>query len=115
MIHETLEIISQPGAKDGEQVFRLTGAMTIHTLFNFQSAVRAETAGALILDFSGVTYVDSAGLGAIVGAMLSYQKAGRKFLLAGANERVNALMAMTNVRKLLESYESVELAEASLG
>jgi hypothetical protein len=47
--------------------------------------------------------------------MLSYQKAGRKFLLAGANERVNALMAMTNVRKLLESYESVELAEASLG
>jgi anti-sigma B factor antagonist len=89
--------------------------LTIHTLFNFQSAVRAETAAALILDFSGVSYVDSAGLGAIVGAMLSYQKAGRKFLLAGVNDRVNALMDMTNVRKLLPSFESVELAEASLG
>ena len=62
-----------------------------------------------------MSYVDSAGLGAIVGAMLSYQKAGRKFLLAGVNDRVNALMDMTNVRKLLPSFESVELAEASLG
>jgi anti-anti-sigma regulatory factor len=53
-------------------------------------------------------------LGAIVGAMLSYQKAGRKLLLAGANERVTALMDMTNVRKLLPSFASVELAEASL-
>jgi anti-sigma B factor antagonist len=115
MINETLEILSQPGGKDGDQVIRLTGVLTIHTLFSFQTAVRAETAAALILDFSGVTYVDSAGLGAIVGAMLSYQKAGRKFLLAGTNERVNALMEMTNVRKLLPSYPSVELAEASLG
>jgi anti-anti-sigma factor len=115
MINETLEILSQPGAKDGEQVVRLAGVLTIHTLFSFQSAVRAETAAALILDFSGVSYVDSAGLGAIVGAMLSYQKTSRKFLLAGANERVNALMDMTNVRKLLPNYPSVELAEASLG
>ncbi|MGB6428945.1 MAG: STAS domain-containing protein [Candidatus Acidiferrales bacterium] len=115
MINETLEILSQPGSKDAEQVIRLAGVLTIHTLFSFQTAVRAETASALILDFSGVSYVDSAGLGAIVGAMLSSQKAGRKFLLAGANERVNALMDMTNVRKLLPSYPSVELAEASLG
>jgi anti-sigma B factor antagonist len=115
MLNDALLIQSQPGAKDGEQVVRLTGVLTIHTLFSFQSAVRGETAAALILDFSGVTYVDSAGLGAIVGAMLSYQKAGRKFLMAGANDRVNALMDMTNVRKLLPSFESVELAEASLG
>jgi anti-sigma B factor antagonist len=115
MINEILEIQSQPGAKNSEQVLRVSGVLAIHTLFNFQSAVRAETAAALILDFSGVSYVDSAGLGAIVGAMLSYQKAGRKFLLAGVNDRVNALMDMTNVRKLLPSFESVELAEASLG
>jgi anti-sigma B factor antagonist len=115
MINETLEIVSQPGAKDGDQVVRVAGVLTIHTLFNFQSALRAETAAALILDFSGVSYVDSAGLGAIVGAMLSVQKAGRKFLLAGANQRVTALMEMTNVQKLLPNYASVELAEASLG
>ena len=115
MINETLDIKSAAGAKSGEQVVRLAGVLTIHTLFNFQTAIRAETAAALVLDFSGVTYVDSAGLGAIVGAMLSTQKAGRKFLLAGANERVMALMEMTNVQKLLPNYASVELAEASLG
>jgi anti-anti-sigma factor len=114
MINETLQIDSSAGAKNGEQIVRLAGVLTIHTLFNFQSAIRTETAAALILDFSGVSYVDSAGLGAIVGAMLSYQKAGRKLLLAGANERVTALMDMTNVRKLLPSFASVELAEASL-
>jgi anti-sigma B factor antagonist len=114
MINESLEIVSQAGAKSGEQVIHLTGVLTIHTLFNFQSAVRAETAAVLILDFSGVSYVDSAGLGAIVGAMLSLQKAGRKFLLAAANERVMALMEMTNVQKLLPNFASVELAEASL-
>ncbi|MGD0842233.1 MAG: STAS domain-containing protein [Candidatus Acidiferrales bacterium] len=114
MINEILEMQSQAGSKDGERIIRLTGVLTIHTLFNFQSAVRAETSPALVLDFSGVSYVDSAGLGAIVGALLSYQKAGRKFLLAGVNDRVTALMSMTNVQKMMPTFASVELAEASL-
>ena len=62
------------------------------TLFDFQSRVRTDTSRDLILDFTNVPYVDSAGIGALVGAYVTHQKDGRSLFLIGVNERVqNAL------------------------
>jgi anti-sigma B factor antagonist len=115
MPNENLQIQSLAGTRNSHKILRLAGALTLQTVFDFQSAVRAETAPILILDFSGVPYLDSSGLGAVIGAFVSMQRAERKLALAGANAQVNALLDMTRVRQLLPSYTTVEEAEAALG
>ena len=42
------------------------------TLFQFQAAIRAKDAATLIMDFTGVLYIDSAGIGALVGAYVAH-------------------------------------------
>jgi anti-sigma B factor antagonist len=93
----------------------LKGSLNIQTVFSFQTATRAETAPKLILDFSAVPYVDSAGLGALVGAYVAAQRAQRKLAVTGMNTQVKALIDMTHVGTLIKSYGTVQEAEDALG
>lgn len=102
------------GARDGQRILKLRGSLNIHTVFTFQDAVRAETANALVIDFSDVDYVDSAGLGALVAAYVSAQKGLRKIAFAGMNKQVLALVEMTHVSQLFKTYATVKDAEAAL-
>ena len=77
MPQEPLVIEDIPGPKDGQRILRLTGPLTMSTLFDFQSKVRTNTSRVLLLDFTNVPYVDSAGIGVMVGAYVSHQKDGR--------------------------------------
>jgi anti-sigma B factor antagonist len=76
--------------------------------------VRLEPASIQILDFTSVPYVDSAGVGALIGAFIAAQKAGRRIVLVGLNDRVRALLQMTNVATLFTTYETLSQAEAAL-
>jgi hypothetical protein len=67
MPQEPLVIEDIPGPKDGQRLLRLTGLLTMSTLFDFQSRVRTDSSRVLMLDFTNVPYVDSAGIGALVG------------------------------------------------
>ncbi len=101
------------GAKDGVLVVTLDGPLLLSNLFDLQSELRGLKTPCLILDLSGVPYMDSAGLGVLMNGYVSAQNNHREFLLAGVNERVRALLEMTKVDKILRSYPSVELAEAA--
>src|ERR1700757_1191825 len=46
----------------------------------------------LVVDLSGVPYIDSAGLAALIGAMQEVEGYGGKFLLAGLQETVRAVL-----------------------
>jgi len=72
MADDKLEIVTSVGSRD-EKVLGLIGPLTIKTLFAFQTAVRDQASSALVIDFSGVPYMDSAGLGALVGACVALQ------------------------------------------
>jgi anti-anti-sigma factor len=108
-----LECLS--GERAGESILRCKGPLTIQTLFEFQNAVRGlNGAGALIIDFTGVPLIDSAGLGALVAAHISGRNSGRKLLLVGPNERVKALIRMTNLEQFFPTFASCSDAEAYL-
>lgn len=100
MAQEQLHVEAVAGACDGQRVLRCKGPLTMGTLFAFQSALRSETAGTVIVDLSEVPYIDSAGLGSLVMAQVSYQRGGRQLALAGVNERVRTLLKMTKVEQL---------------
>jgi anti-sigma B factor antagonist len=85
------------------------------TTADFQSWLRAETAQVLVLDFTNVPFVDSAGLGALISIFLHYKNGGRKLALAGLNEKCRALLKMSNVENLFPTFASVDAARSALG
>jgi anti-sigma B factor antagonist len=65
------------------------------------------------VNFSEVPFIDSSGLGALVGANLAMQKTNRKLALAAMNPQVKALLDMTNVGQYFTAYPTLEAAEAA--
>jgi len=110
---ENMQGVVSDGPHAGLRILRLRGPLSLHTVFEFQNLVRAETSPNLIIDFSGVPYVDSSGLGALVGAHVSAQKAQRKISFAAMNTQVTALLDMTRLRGMFSIYPTVEEAQAA--
>ena len=114
MPNDKIEIVTTVGTRGGQKVVALKGPLTIHTIFNFQSAVREESTAALIIDFSGVPFMDSAGLGALVGARVALQKVNRQLAIAGLNTQVKALLDMSKVSQFFRIFPTVEEAQAAV-
>jgi len=113
MVQDHLQIATSQGDR-GQTILSLDGPLNIHTVFTFQDAVRADASAVLIVDFSGVPYIDSAGLGAIVGAFVSTRKASRKIAFAAMNRQAKALVDMTSVNHVLHVYETLKDAEGAV-
>ena len=114
MSAEILTLESVAGQAPGSRVLRLIGPLTIHSLFEFQSTLRADPPATLILDLSDVPYMDSAGMGSIINYYVSCQRNGRRLIVAGVNGRVMELFVMTKVNALLTMVSSVAEAERAL-
>jgi len=80
-------------------------------MFAFQAKVREDSSRTLILDFAAVPLVDSAGIGALVGAYVSRQKDDRRLALVGVNQRIHNALEVTRVESLFRFYNSVAEAE----
>ena len=96
--------IEDLGTQNQKRVLRLSGPLTISTLYEFQNLVRTSTGASLV---SRVPYVDSAGVGAMVGAYVRHQKEGHSVTLAGVNERVRNTLKITQVESFFAYAESV--------
>jgi anti-sigma B factor antagonist len=108
-------VIDRSGEFPLHEVLSLQGPLTASNAPIFQNALRREEpAPTLILDLSDVPYVDSAGLGLLVSAFVSRQKAGRKMILSGINPRVQKLFEITRMQDLFLIFASPEEAIAAL-
>lgn len=67
----------------------------------------------LVLDLSGVNYIDSTGLGTLVGVYSSARGAGAEIKLAGLNQRLRDLLQITKLVTVFEVYDSVQQATGS--
>ena len=114
MARDTLQIVVSAGSREGQKILTLKGSLNIQTIFDFQKATREEGAPKLILDFSGVPYMDSAGMGAIINYYVSTKRRGQKVIAAGVSERVLELFKLTKVDALIPLAPSIEQAEAAL-
>lgn len=106
MSSEPLSVVFAPGG-EGQGVLRLKGPLTAENVSPFMNAVRGEQSSTIILDLSQVPYVDSAGLGSLVSAFVTHQKAGRRFVLTGVNNRVLQLLQITRVEPLFLMFPTV--------
>ena len=108
-------VVEKLGMGEGQGVLFLRGPLTMENLLLFQNAMRREAdSGTVILDLSEVPYIDSAGLGSLVSALVSRQKAGRRVALSGVNERVLRLLEITRVESIFLIFETLDHAIAAL-
>lgn len=103
-------LVERLGPVFGQGVLCLHGPMTAENLVPFQNAIRNEAASIVILDLTGVPYIDSAGLGALVSAYISCHKLGRQLVLAGINERILKLFEITRVDTLFLMFPTPDEA-----
>jgi len=107
-------VITAAAGQNGARVLQLQGPLTLRTLFDFQAMAREHSEAPLIIDLTGVPYMDSAGLGAILGLLASAQRKQLGFAVAGASERIHTLFQVTHVEDVLPQFATAAEAEASL-
>ncbi len=95
-------------------ILSLRGPLTMENVSPFLNAVRRESAPTVILDFTGVPYLDSSGLGSLVSAYTSFRKAGRRVALTGVNQRVMKVFEITKVEPIFLMFATVAEALEAL-
>jgi anti-anti-sigma factor len=93
-------------------VTRLNGKLSLETVHEFISTMRPEPAAYLVLDMSGLSFLDSAGVGALVSLFVSRRNHGKTMALAGLTQQGVAVMQVSGLMKLLPIFPSVEEALA---
>jgi len=66
----------------------------------------------IIFDLSGITHVDSTGIGIIVTVAGQMKKAGGQLRVAGANQHVEQILKMTSVDQIVPMHPSAGAAAA---
>lgn len=89
---------------------RVTGPMILATVFEFQDSLRATTGPKTIINLSGVPYMDSAGLGAVLSFHVSCGRHERKYAITGVAHRLRIMMEVAGVDKILHVFGTAEEA-----
>ena len=67
----------------------------------------------LLVDLTGVGFLDSSGLGALVRALTQSQKEGGQTKLLGAGPQIRKLLQMTKLDSVFEIHDDMEAAVSS--
>jgi len=110
---DQIQIERTPGSASDVTILTLQGPLTLATLFDLQTALRAPDLKSIIIDFSGVPYIDSAGLGVVLSHWAHTQRIGAKFAVVAMPDRVRVLLQMTKVDTLLPIFPTAADAERS--
>jgi anti-sigma B factor antagonist len=68
----------------------------------------------VVIDLGKVQFMNSSGLGLLIGGASTMKNAGGSLKLANASEKITALIKITKLSGLFESYPSVEAAVESV-
>ena len=64
----------------------------------------------VVVDLSGVAFVDSSGLGALIGGLKRARQAGGELRIAAPGKQVRMVLELTKLIRVLRPYESVDEA-----
>lgn len=68
----------------------------------------------IVADLGGVPYIDSTGIGFLIGVYTSIRKDTGHFVLAAPNEKVREVLSLTKLVTILPTFDDVGAALASL-
>jgi anti-sigma B factor antagonist len=110
-----LELQQGQSSGNGEAVTRLNGKLSLETVNSFIQTMRQEAAKHLVLDMSGLSFLDSSGVGALVSLFVTRKHTGKTLVLAGLTKQGIAVLQVSGLLKLIPAYPTVEAAVSALG
>lgn len=111
---ESLTVERETGSSSDTTIFRLKGPLVLWTMFDFQRMLRDPAVTNVIVDMTGVLYIDSAGLGVLLDRWSHSQHSGTKYALFGMSQRVHTIFEFTHTDTVLPIFKTQAEAEASL-
>ena len=66
--------------------------------------------GHVIIDFSKINYIDSTGIGELVGYLGRFRNSKRELILVNPSDRIRKLLHVARLDELFPTYASVEAA-----
>jgi len=108
-----LELEKLPNSTEALSIYKATGKLSLETVNEFLPQLRAETVQRIILDMSGVSFLDSAGVGSLVSLFVSRRNHGKEFTLAALPPQAVAVVTVAGLQKLLPIFKTVEEAAAT--
>jgi anti-sigma B factor antagonist len=114
MSDDKLDLQMLDGGLPGEKIMVLTGVLNAETASRFRDSVRTNQPDTLVVDMSRVRYVDSCGLGVLIGAYVSFERNCRRLLLAGLNDRIWEVFRKCKIEDVFTRYATVADAERTV-
>ena len=105
-----LDVEKLPSSNESLTIYKASGKLSLETVNQFLPGLRAESAQRIILDMSGVSFLDSAGVGALVSLFVSRRNQGKEFGLASLPPQAVAVVTVAGLQNLLPIYKTVEEA-----
>lgn len=92
-------------------IVRLEGELDVHSSGPFRELVTEAFKNNprlkhLVISMEHVTFIDSAGIGAILGRYKEVTEAGGRMTVAGVQQQVRRLLSMSGVLRLITAYDS---------
>jgi anti-sigma B factor antagonist len=99
-------------------VLRVEGSLkvgeTARALAESCERIARDRKGALVLDLSQLDYMDSTGVGVLVGALKRFSIDNRSILLAAPQRRILAGLRVTHLDTLFRIFDTLDQALAAL-
>ena len=95
-------------------IVKMRGEFDLHSVPKFKKRIikimAAHNLIHLVLSFKGVIFVDSSGLGAILGRYRELDKKGGKVFLINLRPQVKKVFTLAGLLKIMQEYDSEETA-----
>lgn len=62
----------------------------------------------IVVDLSGVKFMNSSGLGMLIGGLTTVKKAEGRLILAGVTDKIESLLIITKLITIFETSDSVD-------
>jgi len=102
------------GTRDRVLLVKVSGELDMHTVAKFKdriiSKMDSNNLNDLVLNFSGVTFIDSSGLGAILGRYRSLLKKNGRIILVGLNPSVKKVFKLAGMLKIMKECKNEDEA-----
>jgi len=99
-------------------ILRIAGDVTSGSegdlMAGFNSAIDAGAA-AVILDFAGMEYMNSGGIGLLVTLLVRAQRGGARLLATGLSEHYRQILSLTRIDEAIEIFDDEAAAVAAAG
>lgn len=103
---------------DGLHIVELSGEVDLHHAVELREILSAHADAkrpALIVDFTGVNYIDSAGLATLIEYVQRSFGYGGRFALGGVSERLRTIFDIARLDQVFSIHPTLAEAKAALG